>query len=167
MKTEYVKVDIVGDLNKDDCCDRFQIMQNRESFDCCFLSCIIYLFSEHVNGFFEVYTLPVIVSNCSNLNLFSSKKKLSERAAHIILLFESFDLVECKFINDGDVYIRSTIGEVGFNDCCKRANKFCKDFQSILSTCLAAFKEWIAYSEKKEKDMKDIKMLESKETRND
>lgn len=150
MKYKYMSTNIVGDLDKDDCCDRFQIMQNRLSFDYCIFNCLVYLFSEHVNGFFESHVLGVIVNSATNM--FSCKEESSHLSLCILLYLGKFDFVELKVIDRKGTYVKSSIGVEGFNDCVSRAKKFCKEFEQVLDSCLDVFKQWIVYSEHKTDD---------------
>jgi hypothetical protein len=155
MDVETVRVNIVCGLDENDFHDKFEIMQNKETFERCFFNCLIYLFSQHVNGFFEAGVLHAIVEDTTNL--FASREEAGERALYMISLFDKFGFIKIKLINDKDFYVMSTIGAVGFSDCVMRANKFCKEFEGVLYGCLGVFKDWIVYSENKEADRrKDV-----------
>lgn len=149
MERKEVKInmDIVGNLDKDDYRDRFKIMQNKDAFNYYLFNCLIFLFSEHVNGFFDSCVLCSIIK--SSTNIFSCNEEAQSVSGCIIMSLDTFGFIEIKVINDKDNYIKSTINTEEYNYYCEQAKKFCKGFEIVLSGCLDIFKDWIVYSENK------------------
>lgn len=147
-----VHVDIVGGLDRANLSDRFKIMQNKDAFSYYLFNCLIYLFSEHVNGFFDSHVLYVMMK--TNTDLFSyGNDEAANRSICIFTSLETFGFVKFKAINE-DAYIRSTLDDKSFNYFCNLAKKFCKEFDQVLSGFLGIFKEWIIHSERKKDDRK-------------
>lgn len=150
MKELRIKTDMAGNLDKDDCRDRFKIMQNKDAFSYYLFNCLSYSFSEHVNGFFEVSVLCTLVKSASNI--FSCNEEAEHRSMCIIMSLEKFDFIEIKVINGESGYMKSTISAEDFSYFCEMAKKFCNEFDQVLSGLLDIFKDWIVDSEQKKKE---------------
>lgn len=151
MKEVKIAMDAVGDLDKNDACDMFQVMQNKDIFNYCFFNCAIYLFSKHVNGFFEFSEFRSVIYYSTNL--FSCKDEAESKSACITMSLCDFDFIEIKNIN-GETYIRSSTDTTMFNYCRDIAMKFCKEFNAVLSACLDPFKSYLEWKECEEHESK-------------
>ena len=138
-----IVVDIVGNLNKDDVFDRFEIMRNNHLYDCCFFNCIIYSCSKSVNGFFEVAMMLATMDKVAP-NMFSGEGEREITPAHILVNFSRFDIIEVKHI-ENELYIKSLIKKEDFNRYCDLAKKFCKEYETVLYSCVEAFEALVEH----------------------